>query len=76
MPAGVSSSPVAGLGSGKLGIPWARRQRDTARSFCSSWVLTCWGGVVGGPYFAQARCGCSAASFVPGRSPAAASRCE
>ncbi len=57
MPAGAVSSPVVGLGSGKFGTPWARMQRDTARSFCISWGLTCGGDVVGGPeYFAQARC--------------------
>jgi hypothetical protein len=56
MPAGTASWPVVGLGSGKFGTPWARIQRDTARSFCISWELT-GGDVVGGPqYFAQARC--------------------
>jgi hypothetical protein len=57
MPAGGFMSPVVGLGSGKSGTPWARMQRDTARSFCISWGLTCGVDVVGGPqYFAQARC--------------------
>jgi hypothetical protein len=57
MPAGGVMAPVAGLGSGKFGTPWARMQRDTARSFWISWGLTCGGDVAGGPwYFAQARC--------------------
>lgn len=57
MPAGGVMSPVVGFGSGKFGTPWARMQRDTARSFCISWGLTGGGDVVGGSqYFAQVRC--------------------
>jgi hypothetical protein len=40
MSAGGFMSPVVGLGSGKFGTPWARMQRDTARSFCISRGLT------------------------------------
>ena len=54
MPAGGFMSPVVGLGSGKFGTPWARMQRDTARSFCISCALTGGGGVLGRVYLAQA----------------------
>ena len=36
MSAGGFMLPVVGSGSGKPGTPWARMQRDTARSFCIS----------------------------------------
>jgi hypothetical protein len=59
MPAGRPISPEMGLGSGKLGTPCERMQRDTARSLSISWGLTtCVVGVVGRwppLYFAQAR---------------------
>ena len=56
MPAGVLSSPVTGFGSGNVGTPWARMQRDTARSLRISAELTC-GDVVGvGRNSVQARC--------------------
>jgi hypothetical protein len=42
-------APVTGLGSGKFDTPWARMQRDTARSFRISWALTGGGDVGGGP---------------------------
>jgi len=48
MLAGGFMAPVVGFGSGKAVTPWARMQRDTARSFRSSTALTCVD-VVGGP---------------------------
>ncbi len=55
MLAGGFMAPVVGFGSGKLVTPWARMQRDTARSFRSSTALTCCGVVGDARYSEHAR---------------------